>query len=142
MPHSASLRISTQLLKKHPPHSIPVIKQGHLNQTRNNQRSTQTPADPTPPTAILEPPSEIKDEIDMFPPSKPNKYRTHFCYTIILEPTGQIYTDQTGKFIAPSSNGHNYIMILYDYDSNALLSEPMPSRTGKSILAAYKVLHA
>ena len=32
-------------------------------------------------------------------------------------------------------------MILYDYDSNAILAEPMPSRTAASILAAYKTLH-
>ncbi|MCK7513582.1 MAG: hypothetical protein MZV70_62545 [Desulfobacterales bacterium] len=35
-----------------------------------------------------------------------------------MEPTGQVYTDQTGRFITPSSNGNNYLLILYDYDSN------------------------
>ena len=32
-------------------------------------------------------------------------------------------------------------MILYDYDSNAILAEPMPSRTATSIVTAYKTLH-
>ena len=32
-------------------------------------------------------------------------------------------------------------MILYDYDSNAILAEPMPSRTAASIVTAYKTLH-
>jgi hypothetical protein len=33
-------------------------------------------------------------------------------------------------------------MILYDYDSNAILAEPMISRTASSIVAAYKTLHS
>ena len=59
-----------------------------------------------------------------------------------METTGQIYTDQTGQFVIPSSEGNNYLLILYDYDSNAILAEPMRTRTGKSILQAYKTIHA
>jgi hypothetical protein len=57
-----------------------------------------------------------------------------------MAPTGQIYTDQTGRFPVPSSNGNNYLMILYDYDSNSILAEPMRTRTGKSILLAFEKL--
>jgi len=32
-------------------------------------------------------------------------------------------------------------MIAYDYDSNAILAEPMTSRTGPALLAAYKCIH-
>ena len=56
--------------------------------------------------------------------------------------TGQIHTDQTGQFVVPSSTGYNYLLILYDYDSNSILAEPMPRRTGLCILHAYKVVHA
>ena len=58
-----------------------------------------------------------------------------------MEPTGQIYTDQTGRFITPSSNGNNYLLVLYDYDSNAIFAQPLITCTGKAILAAYKILH-
>jgi hypothetical protein len=44
-----------------------------------------------------------------------------------MEPTGQIYTDQTGRFVTPSSTGHNYLLVLYDFDSNAILAEPIKS---------------
>ena len=60
----------------------------------------------------------------------------------IIEPTGQIYTDQTGQFIAPSSNGNNYLLILYNYDSNSIHAEPLMSRSIKAIFTAYKTLHA
>jgi hypothetical protein len=36
---------------------------------------------------------------------------------------GQIYTDQTGRFPVVSSKGNKYIMILYDYDSNAIFGK-------------------
>jgi hypothetical protein len=55
-----------------------------------------------------------------------------------MTPTGQVYTNQTGRFITPSSNGNNYLLILYDYDSNAILAEPLKDHTpGTAILAGY-----
>ena len=58
-----------------------------------------------------------------------------------MEPTGQIYTDQTGQFITLSSNGNNYLLVLYNYDSNAIFAQPLITCTGKAILTAYKILH-
>ena len=46
------------------------------------------------------------------------------------------YSDQTGKFIIQSSRGNNYIFILYDYDSNSVLSIPINNRQAKSIADA------
>jgi hypothetical protein len=65
----------------------------------------------------------------------------HQCFAAIVEPTGQIFTDLTGRFIAPSSNGNNYLVVLYDYDSNLIWAEPIKSRSGTNILNAYKKLH-
>jgi hypothetical protein len=59
----------------------------------------------------------------------------------VIEPTGKIYTDQTGEFITPSSTGNNYLLALCDYDSNSILARPMKSRHATTILSAYKVLH-
>jgi hypothetical protein len=59
-----------------------------------------------------------------------------------MEPTGKIYSDQTGKFITPSSNGNNYLMIVYDYDSNHIFAEPFKSRSAPAILKAFQTVHA
>jgi len=50
--------------------------------------------------------------------------------------------DLTGKFVAASSNGNNYILIIYDYDSNAILAIPLKNHRAESILQAYKTGHA
>jgi hypothetical protein len=70
---------------------------GHLDQARKNQRSTKTPVEPV-------------DQHDEFP-SILTGVRSHYCYASIMEPTGQIYTNQTGRFVQPSSNGNNYLLI-------------------------------
>ena len=127
--------LSSRTLRNHPPRSSAMIK-GHLDQSRKNQRSTNTSLITPDPDAQSEP------DPDDFPTSPPSGERSHFCYVSIMEPTGQIYTDQTGKFVTPSSNGNNYLLVLYDYDSNAILAEPMKSRHGPAILSAYKLLHA
>ena len=131
--------LTSQALRKHPPHSVATIK-GHLDQTRKNQRSTKT----APPLPALPPPdAECSNEADAFPVSDPDNARSHHCYTAIVDAaSGQIYSDQTGKFIVASSTGNNYILVVYDYDSNSILVEPMRSRTGPCILAAFTVIHA
>jgi len=58
-----------------------------------------------------------------------------------MEPMGQAYMDLTGKFFAPSSSGNNYILIVYDYDSNGILTVPLKNRHFDSILAAFQVAH-
>ena len=152
--------LTVETLRKFPPvNSIPMIK-GHLDQSRKNQRSTQasntatiipyddTEVPPIPPTATT---SDITDDItedsDAFPQSEPGNARTHACFAMIYDPPekiypeGKIYTDLTGRFITESSTGNNYLFVLYDYDSNAILCEPIKNRTKHSILAAFQVLH-
>jgi hypothetical protein len=79
---------------------------GHLDQTRENQRSTKQP--PTLITRIADDPVNIPDE---FHP-EPTEHKTHKCFVTFMEPTGQIHTDQTGRFVSPSSNGNQYLNIL------------------------------
>jgi hypothetical protein len=54
---------------------------------------------------------------------------------------GQIYSNQTGRFPVTSSRGNRYIMIVYDYDSTAILAEPIKNRSEQEILRAYSKLH-
>jgi hypothetical protein len=39
-----------------------------------------------------------------------------------------------------SSKGNKYIMILYDYDSNAILAQPIKDRTAPELLKAFQVM--
>jgi hypothetical protein len=112
---------------------------GHLDQTQKNARSTRTSAVFLPDGSELQVSNSITEDYCLSP--DPGNHRTHYCYAATIEPTGQIYTDQTGKFVAPSSNGNNYLFVLYDYDSNCIIAEPMKTHTGPSILAAYTTLH-
>jgi hypothetical protein len=121
-------------LRRHPPKSISTAK-GHLDQTRKNQRSTKHP--PTLIAPLADDPTNIPDE---FHP-EPADSKTHHCFASFMEPTGQIYSDQTGRFVTPSSTGNQYLMILYDYDSNHAFAQPFKTRTAANILAAFKVLH-
>ena len=55
-------------------------------------------------------------------------------------PTGKIFTDQTGTFPIASSRGVKAVMVLYDYDSNAILVEGITCRSKGELLRAFKVL--
>lgn len=104
---------------------------GHLDQARKNQRSTKTaplvrvPTDPDP-AALID---------DAFPASNLDNARTHQCFAAVFEPaSGQIHSDQTGKFIVASSSGNNYVLVVYNYDSNCILVEPILSSRYSAIL--------
>ena len=127
-------------LRKYPPASVAMVK-GHLDQSRKNQRSTKPKTTPIPTAPSLAPDS-LPD--DAFPASDPANTRTHQCFAAVFAPAsaGQIYSDQTGKFIVASSSGNNYVLLVYDYDSNSILVEPMRSRTGPCILATFQTIHA
>ena len=133
--------LTAQSLAKHPPASVPMIK-GHMDQARKNQRSTKiAPTSAKPDTPV--PSNEALANDVPFPTSEPGNTRTHVCFAAVFEPAkGQIYSDQTGRFVVASSTGNNYMMIVYDYDSNAILVEPMRSRTGPCILATFQLIHA
>jgi hypothetical protein len=64
---------------------------------------------------------------------------TQFVYAATID-AGQIYTDQTGRFPVVSSKGNKYIMILYDYDSNAILEQPITDRTAPELLKSFQVM--
>jgi len=79
---------------------------------------------------------------DAFPTTMDTGERTHLCYAAMMEPTSQAYMDLTGKFVVPSSAGNNYILIVYNYDSNGILAVPLKTQHSETILAAYQMAHA
>ena len=125
--------LTVENVRRYLPKSTATVK-GHLDQTRKNQRSTK-------PKVTIEDTDE--HDIVAHPPITDGK-RTHFVYAAIVDApneSGRVYTDQTGKFPVTSRKGSKYIMVLYDYDSNAILTEPMTSKTGPEMIRAYTKLH-
>jgi hypothetical protein len=63
-------------------------------------------------------------------PEMVQEYECCYVYAAIME-TCQIYTDLTGRFPTTSLSGNKYLLMLYDYDSKSVLSEPMKNRGDK-----------
>jgi hypothetical protein len=96
---------------------------GHLNQQRQNARTTK-----------------IKDAQLLDPDTdQDHSIKTQYIYAATID-AGQIYTDQTGRFPVVSSKGNKYIMVLYDYDSNAILAQPIKDRTAPELLKAFQFM--
>jgi hypothetical protein len=58
---------------------------------------------------------------------EPNN-KMHQAFIAIIGMAGQVSTNLTGRFPITSSQGHKYLYVLYDYDSNAILIEPIKSK--------------
>jgi hypothetical protein len=98
-------------------------KKGHLNQQSQNART-----------------KKIKDtKVIVTEPDLDHGIKTQFVYAATID-AGKIYTDQTGIFPVVSSKGNKYIMILYYYDSNAILAQPIKDRTAPELLRAFQVM--
>ena len=54
----------------------------------------------------------------------------------------KMYTDQTGRFPVRSFCGMQYIMVLYEVDSNSILVQEMRNRTSGEMVSAYNALVA
>jgi hypothetical protein len=68
-----------------------------------------------------------------------NRIKTNCIYAAAID-ARQIYTDQTGSFPVVSSKVNRYIMVLYEYDGNAILAEPIKNRTAAELLRAFHVM--
>jgi hypothetical protein len=92
---------------------------GHMNQIRQNIRSTQpSVVEPTPESEMVQ------------------EDKCNFMYSTIME-TNQIYTYVTGRFTTNSLSCNKYILILYDYYRNSVLSAPMKNRGDKDMIRSF-----
>jgi len=73
-------------------------------------------------------------------PTTKEKMIFHTVYDLEEEATHKIWTDQTGRFPKKSSRGHQYIMVLTESDSTAILVEPMKNRSSTEMIRAYQAL--
>jgi len=78
---------------------------------------------------------------DAFSPAIDHGKRTHLCYAAMMEHTSQAYMESTSKFVATSTTSNNYILIVYDYDSNGILAVPLKTCLSKAILEACQTAH-
>ena len=65
----------------------------------------------------------------------------NFMCNLISVPQGKTYSDQTGMFPCVSSRGFKYIFVMYDYDSNSILTEPIKNRNENELIRAFNKLH-
>ncbi len=58
-------------------------------------------------------------------------------YIKIYNATETMHSDQTGRFLAKSSRGNKYIMVLVKVDGNYVDAEPMENKSEGSMIKAY-----
>eukprot|EP00957_Ditylum_brightwellii_P109220 8331405-Ditylum_brightwellii.AAC.2 len=51
------------------------------------------------------------------------------------------YLDLTGQFPHQLSRGNNYLYVMYDFDSNTILTEAIPNRQAKTLVNVWQKLH-
>ena len=126
--------LTSKLLRKHIPTSIETAK-GHLRIARQHIRSTRNqPTLTHPPQSIHQP---ITTEGILH---TENSARENLVCMRLVKVSGQICSDQTGRFPIFSSRGDSSVMVLYDYDSNAILTEPLKKNMTLELVRAQKRL--
>jgi hypothetical protein len=101
----------------------PSTAMGHLNQWRQNIRST------------------LKESVEKQPtPDTDLGTKTHLVYAVVVD-QGQLYTDLTGRFPVRSRRGNSYVMVCYVYDCNYVNVIPMKSRSASEWVKAYDTVH-
>jgi hypothetical protein len=121
--------LTKDLVRKHSPKEIATVK-GHLSQRRKNLRSTTT--------TVVMPVTELNEPGDATP--TPTNIKTHQVFAALVD-VGKVYSNLTGRFPIQSSRGHQYILTLYDYDSNTISTEPIKNRTDNEMIRAHTALH-
>jgi hypothetical protein len=101
----------------------PATAMGHMNQRRQNIRSTS------------------KTPIEDVPTTDTNLGTiTQLVYAVLVD-QGQLYTDLTGKFPMRSSKVNSYVMVCYVYDCNYVKVFPIKSRSASEWVNAYDHIH-
>jgi len=106
----------------------------HIINNLDKQRSNLLSNEPKPPNSSNT--AKEKTASERCPPlTEPPAERSHYIYAAYQPVTVQVNTDQTGRFLLPSSSGNKGMLILYDFDSNPILVEPRKSeRTRHAVL--------
>ena len=117
--------LTADLVNQHLPKSINTAK-GHQQQIRQGFQSTKSNPDPVTSLQL---------------PDGPERTDVILAAISHVPATGKAYGDLTGRYPVQSSNGHNYQLVIYHYDGNCILVEPIKSRQKGDILNAYRKIH-
>ena len=81
--------------------------------------------------------------MDNFPPSEVKHVTTnqHFVHLSNFNQTNKAYGDLTGQFPYMSTRGNQHFLVVYDYDSNAILVELLKNWSGSEIKNAYMSIY-
>ena len=101
------------------------MHQGHLRQEPQGLQTTQEKI-------------PLEGHTDRYPSRLPTK--SHYVFADVYTAIGKVYGDPTGRFVAPSISGNEYILVVYDYDSNTIFAEPFASRKTGSQIEAYETI--
>ena len=117
--------MTTQNVKKYL-EELPATALGHLDQERKNLQSTKQ---------VL-PTTDLNTNTQQ-------SVKTLECFVCIENYTTKSvgYSDQTGRFPYTSSRGNEYVMVLYDYDSNVILAKALRNRQGQEIMSSWTSLY-
>ena len=113
---------------------------GHLDQEYQGLQSTKSKAVQH---LVTKEQNINSDTMQCFFPKMSPSTKTFDCVAQLVpfEAKNKGYMDLTGRFPHKSSSGNEYILIVYDYDSNAILAEALSSRRGAEIKRGWKVIH-
>jgi hypothetical protein len=108
-------------------------KKGHMDQTRQGQRSPQ----PNPTSTSNA--NNLLNNNDVLP-GHINEGLTNLLFMVIHDITGLVFSNQTGRFLITSNRGHAYLVIFYIYDANFIASVPIKN-TKQELLCAYQITY-
>ena len=113
-------------VSKHLP-NMPATALGHMDQHQQGLQSTKSlvhlDSDDFNPPAIATPTNQVVAQM------------------ISFKTNNKGYFDLTGAFPYESSRGNKYILVLYSYDTNAILVHPLKSKQAHEIKQAWINLH-
>ena len=120
--------MTAENIRKHLPDTAATAL-GHLDQERQGLQSSKIKIpDPTL-------------ESDSFPDKLQHVTNTVVAQLVEFKQSNKGFFDLTGQFPYTSSRGNKYLLILYEYDSNAILAHPLKTRQAHEIKNAWSILH-
>jgi hypothetical protein len=111
-------------------------ERGHMDQVRQGQRSTRRALSSIP---VVLPHNCVDSNMDT-PPQQPSNERTQQVILSVHEFTGDIASNQTGRFPVTSNQGNTYLALFYIFDPNYIKSVPI--RSTEELLRAYTEVYA
>ncbi len=124
--------LTWEAVNKHFPESKETLK-GHGHNTRSGLRSTKT-------SPQIDDKDKITDATKLTHSLTKQKEAIIRTFDLSDEAKRLMYTDQTGRFLQKLSQGHQYIMVRIEMDSNTILVEAMKNRSTGEMMRAYQVL--